>query len=62
MVMLRSTEPVTYELFDELGQPLGRVVSPSETVIVGAQAGTVLLRRKFPTVRSRWVGFTPRAA
>ena len=61
MVMLRSTEPVTYELFDEQGQRLGQVVLPKDAVIVGSQAGTVLLQRETPTIRPRWVG-TPRAA
>jgi hypothetical protein len=61
MVMLRSTEPVTYELFDEQGQRLGQVVLPKDAVITGSQAGTVLLRRDIPMIRSKWVG-TPRAA
>jgi hypothetical protein len=62
MVMLRSTEPVTYELFDERGQRLGQVVLPKEAVITGSQAGTVLLQRDFPAIRPRWGGATPRAA
>ena len=62
MVMLRSTEPVTYDLFDEQGQRLGQVVLPKEAVIIGSQAGTVLLQREFPMIRTRWVGATPRAA
>lgn len=51
MVMLRTTEPVTYELFDEQGQTLGRVVLPRDGVIVGPSAGTVLLRRDLPRIR-----------
>lgn len=62
MVMLRSTEPVTYDLFDEQGQRLGTVVLPKDAVIVGSQAGTVLLQREFPAMRPKWVGATPRAA
>jgi len=62
MVMLRSTEPVTYDLFDEQGQRLGQVVLPKEAVIIGSQAGTVLLQRDFPMIRPQWVGATPRAA
>jgi hypothetical protein len=62
MVMLRSTEPVTYDLFDDQGQRLGQVVLPKEAVIIGSQAGTVLLQREFPAIRTKWVGAAPRAA
>jgi len=51
MVMLRATEPVTYELYDDQGQALGQVVLPREAVVVGPQAGTVLLRRDLPRIR-----------
>ena len=55
MVMLRATEPVTYELYDERGQALGQVVLPREAVIVGPQAGTVLLQRDLHRIRLRVV-------
>jgi len=55
MVMLRATEPVTYELYDDQGQALGQVVLPREAVVVGPQAGTVLLQRDLPRIRLKAV-------
>jgi len=64
MVMLRATEPVTYELYDDQGQALGQVVLPREAVVVGPQAGTVLLRRDLPRIRPQVLKaeFRPQAA
>lgn len=52
MVMLKTTEPVTYELYDERGRVVGRIERPREESVVGPHAGTVLLRRD-PTHPSR---------
>lgn len=62
MVMLRTTEPVAYELFDEQGRSLGRVTLPLAAEVVGPHAGTVLLRREMPRVEPRWTEPAPRAA
>jgi len=62
MVMLRSVEPVSYELFDELGRSLGQVVLPREAQLIGPAAGTVLLQRPMPRVQPRWTESAPRAA
>ena len=54
MVMRCDTETVlAYELFDREGHALGRILMPRDEVVVGPQAGTVLLRREMPSLYSR---------
>lgn len=49
MVMRCDNEHVlAYQLFDELGRNLGTILLPSQEMIIGPQAGTVLLRRDMP--------------
>jgi hypothetical protein len=51
MVMRNDNEPVlAYQLLNEQGQNLGTILMPREEMIVGPQAGTVLLRREMPRV------------
>lgn len=55
MVMRCDTETVlAYELFDREGHALGRILMPRDEVLVGPQAGTVLLRREMPSLYSRF--------
>ncbi|HEX9894411.1 MAG TPA: hypothetical protein VGA78_10835 [Gemmatimonadales bacterium] len=44
---------MAYELYDERGRSLGRVLMPRDETIIGPQAGTVLLRRELPQVYPR---------
>jgi hypothetical protein len=54
MVMRCENERVVaYELYDERGRSLGRVLMPRDETIIGPQAGTVLLRRELPQVYPR---------
>ena len=51
MVMRCDNEHVlAYQLFDELGHNLGTILLPSQEMIIGPQAGTVLLRRDMPRI------------
>lgn len=45
VVQSRLTDTGSYELFDERGQPIGRVVAASSSRPVGRDSGTVLLIR-----------------
>ncbi len=55
MVRRCDTEQVlAYELCDDQGHALGRVVLPRDETIVGPQAATVLLRREIPPVHPRF--------
>jgi hypothetical protein len=55
MVMRCSSETtLVYELFDDEGRTLGRILLPKDQMIIGPQAGTVLLRRELPLVYSRF--------
>jgi hypothetical protein len=50
MVMLSETAlGRVYQLCDERGRPIGRVVEPRDPQGVGPHAGTVLLVRDLPT-------------
>jgi hypothetical protein len=66
MVMRVENEHVlAYQLFDESGHNLGTVLLPSQEMIVGPQAGTVLLRRDMPKMYApveKHVGSPARAA
>jgi hypothetical protein len=54
MVMRCSSETtLAYELFDDEGRALGRILLPKDQMIIGPQAGTVLLRRELPRAYSR---------
>jgi hypothetical protein len=47
MVMLcESANGRTYQLCDDRGRPIGRIVEPRGAEFVGPQAGTVLLVRE----------------
>jgi hypothetical protein len=49
MVMLSSTWPLpTYEVYDERGRRIGRVVMPRDSAVIGIHAGTVFLARPMP--------------
>jgi hypothetical protein len=48
MVMLATNDPMTYELYDDRGLPVGRIELPSRELRIGPHAGTVLLRRELP--------------
>lgn len=41
----------TYQLCDERGRAIGRIVAPRETEFIGPRAGTVLLIRDLPRIR-----------
>ena len=57
MVMRCDSDHVlAYELFDEGGHALGRILMPRDETIVGVQARTVLLRRELPPVRPQTYG------
>lgn len=46
MVLLSTQEPTTtYEIFDDRGNAMGRVVLPRDPVVVGIGRGTVYLDR-----------------
>ena len=51
MVMRCGDEHLAYELYDNEGRSLGRILLPRDETIVGSQARTVLLRRELPPVR-----------
>jgi len=52
MVMLcKAAIGRVYELQDERGRALGRIVEPRGTLGFGPRAGTVLLRREQPRLR-----------
>ncbi len=52
MLNLKKRE-ISYEVFDDQGQPVGCVILPRSQRVVGKDQGTVLLRR--PTPRPRTV-------
>lgn len=53
MVMLcHSALERIYQLCDEGGHPIGRIVGPRAEEFLGPRAGTVLLVREMPTLRS----------
>ena len=57
MVMGCDSEHVlAYELYDDSGHSLGRILMPRDETIVGVQARTVLLRRELPPVRPQTYG------
>lgn len=66
MVMRCDNEHVlAYQLYDELGHILGTILLPSQEMIIGPQAGTVLLRREMPRMYhpvERQKGSSARAA
>ena len=52
MVMLCETaNERTYQLCDERGRAIGRIVAPRETEFLGPRAGTVVLIRNSPRIR-----------
>jgi hypothetical protein len=53
MVRLRSIEPMIFDLLDEEGRFLGKVMLPRDTTIFGPHAATVLLQREIPRVRMK---------
>ncbi len=57
MVMRCDNEHVVaFELYDEGGHSLGRILMPRDEIVVGVQARTVLLRRELPPVRPQTYG------
>jgi hypothetical protein len=46
-MVMRTTngQPEVYELFDNQGEPIGRVVMPLDPRVIGRTLGTVLLVR-----------------
>jgi hypothetical protein len=42
----------TYEVFDDHGHSVGRVILPRRTRFIGAEQGTVYLRRELPRATS----------
>lgn len=62
MVMLRTDMPITWELYDDRGRPVGRIEHPRDELAGGPPARTVLLRRDTPTPSPRTPASRPRAA
>lgn len=52
MLSTRTERPETYEVYDDEGHRLGRIVRPRQTPAFGSREGTVYLRRA-PLLRDR---------
>jgi hypothetical protein len=49
MLVVQSGEPPAYDLYDDHGRPVGRILFPRDAIRFGRTAGTLLLRRSHPT-------------